>query len=282
MILKDLVDTISSLLQEKNEEIYSNIEQWIFDAKVDMLRVHKFECMRADITIPAAGVSEYLLPVNFGEVLKVVVNGLIIPNKYSNVANSVYQWIKNGIDVDGAIQAVSSSAADVNSALSSKKVIAYEDENSSESISLNGTTPVDGARLFTDIKFAYKDETAGTVDIRDSLGTVLVTLPARKLSWLIQSIAFSEDLAAGQDIVIRYSRHVNKLTADYDADEMQIQYPGLIIEYCLYRGFMWQDNVPAAQLHLQTYNAELMKAKSADNRNRLRTAALDFNRKRDG
>lgn len=269
MILKDIVNKVCERIQEKTSDMEELVRDWIYDAKVDMMRFHKFECMKVDHTITGTGVAEYLLPNNFGEILDVSCAGTPIPNHYSNVANTSYYQVISGLTIGKKLKFVSAAAGDT-----APKIVAFEDENASENVTLNGTTAQQTARTFATLRFLYKDATAGLVSVMDEDDTVLLTLPLEKCNWLVQVLKLNAIVAALTEIDLVYSKKIQRFTSDYSLDDLQICWSDLIIKYCMFRGFQWQDNDMKANGEYALYNAELQKAVREDNINKNRNIAL--------
>jgi len=269
MIIKDLVQRVSKVLQDFTPETQEDILQWIFDCKEDMLRMHDFESLKRKHTASADGSTIYVLPSDFRSMIKCVAgeNKYVIPNYLSNIAANLRFRIINGYTIGEIVSVESTEVGDT-----SQVVAVYEDRLVSEVLTLTGLTPVLSSGSFAEIMYIYKDETAGQVILKRQSGATILTLPKNKLNYTIKSIEFSAALTNG-DIVIWYMPIVEKLTGDYDVDEFQVKFADVIIEYCLYRGFGDQDNAGLETKHYGRYNELLVKAIRNDRRDRNRNVS---------
>jgi len=265
MIIKDILDRVSKVLQDYRPETREDIKQWILDCKIDMLRYESFECMKRTHTFTADGNSVYVLPQDFVSIIRCVANGLIIPNYLSNYAAGIRHRIIDGYSIGEIVSVESDNSNDTTPVVSLS-----EERLVSEAITLQGTTPVLSSGQFAKISFIYKDQSLGKVTIKRQSGPDICILPKNKVSYYIRSIEFTTALTGG-DVVIEYLPNIELLSDDYAVDALQVKFHSLIIDYCCYRGFGDQDNGALEQKHYSFYTQALLNAIKEERKNRRKT-----------
>ena len=268
MTVKEILTLVTDQLQEHGPDVVRKIKQWIYDASIDMRRVHNFKCITFITKFNGTGDQNYPLPSIFQKVHNhepVVIDDVPIGNINSNIYNTRTWDLRDYITWNSKVKIVSTTNEDG----SAKKVVPFDGlADTREIIALNGVTPVLSSEDFNRLSYIHKDQTVGKVTVTDEADELSLELGPGAGSYTAKSIYFSEDIGTSENISITFIKQLRRLTDDYDLDELTANYGDIIVLYCLYRGFFHQEDEPKAKELYALYGTELVKAIKEDRKNK--------------
>lgn len=253
MTIGEIVERVTTTVQDISDEMKDVVKKWILDCKRDMARIHKFTCLLGTYELTANGKQDYDLPEYIDTVLRVSCGETIIPNFDSNVANSIMCMKYRGKVLSSpSVLTFTGTAGDTGT------VSVFDNNGEFERITLNGATPVATTKIFSKIMHIYKEATAAPL-VWGAGAETFTSLAAAAGSRIFSHLHFNAVIASGT-YLIEYIKPLTVLDNDNDLDEMQIAYPTAIMEYCTSRAYRQQDNQGKEIFHWQTYQEELKKA----------------------
>lgn len=258
MIVKEIINLVADQLQERNESVIRKIKEWIYNAQQDMIRLHSFKVICYITEFYGDGNNEYPLPVIFSKLVNqspVKINNKPVANICSNIYNDRTYEIQDYVTWDSKVKAQSSTNTDYNN-----KVVVFDGYNDSRGfIELYGTTEQMTNESFDRISYVYKEKTEGVVTIKNEDESISFDLGQGDGDYGLKSIRFNQEIGSTEKISVAFVKQVKKLQDEYAFDELLANYGDVISLYCLYRGFMSQEDDSQAREMYQLYNTELIK-----------------------
>ena len=268
MTVKDILDRVTEELQVDAPTDKRKIKDWIYDCEKDMVRQHDFSTLSFKTVIEGNGSSVYPLPTIFGREVfdqPVIHNNEPIANINSNVFNNPNYEILDYLTFGTQVTVNCPGNPDPD------KVIIYDKlNNQQETLELQGATNVTTTATFDQVSHINKEATTNPLVLQTPGGDVY--LPRGAGTYTIKSIKFrtrtgeDKEWATGEDVDLKFIKQIRKLEEDTDLDELTGEYGDVIGFYCLYRGFINQEDDIRAGKMLELYISELKKIIVEDRR----------------